>query len=66
MLAVGAPRSSRPAQAGPEGKVGLLIVDHGEPPEYNQFTYWSFRGFFNHLMGRNTAVWAHLCRADQG
>jgi hypothetical protein len=38
----------------PEAKerrnVGLLIVDHGEPPEYNQFTYWSFREFFNHLI----------------
>ncbi|HYI45109.1 MAG TPA: hypothetical protein VE174_06550 [Actinomycetota bacterium] len=27
-----------------------MIVDHGEPPEYNQFTYWSFREFFNHLI----------------
>ena len=50
LIAVGAPRSSRTAVAGPERKVGLLIVDHGEPPEYNQFTYWSFREFFNHLI----------------
>ena len=33
-----------------EPKVGLLIVDHGEPPEYNEFTYWSFREFFDHLI----------------
>jgi hypothetical protein len=31
-------------------KVGLLIVDHGEPPEYNELTYWSFRKFFDHLI----------------
>lgn len=32
------------------GRTGFLIVDHGEPPEYNEFTYWSFRKFFDHLM----------------
>lgn len=32
------------------GDVGLLLVDHGEPPEYNEFTYWSFRAFFDHLI----------------
>lgn len=31
-------------------RVGLLIVDHGEPPEYNELTYWSFRDFFDHLI----------------
>ena len=30
--------------------VGLLIVDHGEPPEYNELTYESFKKFFNHLI----------------
>ncbi|MGH2807750.1 MAG: hypothetical protein ACRDKT_10795 [Actinomycetota bacterium] len=30
--------------------VGLLVVDHGEPPEYNELTYWSFRKFFDHLI----------------
>lgn len=30
--------------------VGLLLVDHGEPPEYNELTYWSFRAFFDHLL----------------
>lgn len=43
-----------PAPAGAEppakGRVGLLIADHGEPPEYNQFTYWSFREFMRHLV----------------
>ena len=38
------------SQAKSARKVGLLVVDHGEPPEYNQFTYWSFREFFNHLI----------------
>ena len=31
-------------------RIGLLIVDHGEPPEYNELTYWSFREFFDHLI----------------
>src|SRR3990170_9031960 len=35
---------------GDDGKLGLLIVDHGEPPEYNELTYWSFRKFFDHLI----------------
>jgi len=37
-------------QAKPEPRVGVLIVDHGEPPEYNELTYWSFREFFDHLI----------------
>ncbi|MFZ6005292.1 MAG: hypothetical protein ACOYXM_15310 [Actinomycetota bacterium] len=41
--------------AGPEppgvgGRVGVLLADHGEPPEYNQWTYESFREFFQHLI----------------
>lgn len=31
-------------------RVGVLIADHGEPPEYNADTYWSFREFFSHLI----------------
>ncbi len=38
------------ASAERDEKVGLLVVDHGEPPEYNQYTYWSFREFFDHLI----------------
>jgi len=32
------------------GRTGVLIVDHGEPPEYNADTYESFRAFIDHLM----------------
>lgn len=32
------------------GRVGVLLADHGEPPEYNEWTYESFRDFFHHLM----------------
>jgi hypothetical protein len=31
-------------------RTGVLIVDHGEPPEYNEDTYESFRAFFDHLI----------------
>jgi hypothetical protein len=31
-------------------RVGVLIADHGEPPEYNADTYESFREFFGHLI----------------
>ena len=31
-------------------RVGLLLADHGEPPEYNAWTYESFREFFQHLI----------------
>ena len=31
-------------------RVGLLLADHGEPPEYNEWTYESFREFFSHLI----------------
>jgi hypothetical protein len=31
-------------------RVGVLVMDHGEPPVYNQDTYWSFRAFIDHLM----------------
>jgi hypothetical protein len=43
--------AAAPANAA-EGEplTGILIVDHGEPPEYNELTYESFKKFFNHLM----------------
>jgi hypothetical protein len=31
-------------------RVGVLVADHGEPPEYNEWTYESFREFFQHLI----------------
>lgn len=31
-------------------RLGILMVDHGEPPIYNRYTYESFREFFQHLM----------------
>jgi len=38
-------------QAAPAtGRVGLLIADHGEPPVYDENTYWSFRDFVDGLM----------------
>ena len=33
-----------------DGRVGLLLADHGEPPEYNEDTYYSFRDFVDGLM----------------
>lgn len=39
-----------PPQAPNSGRrTGVLIADHGEPPEYNAHTYESFREFFGHL-----------------
>lgn len=48
-----------------EPRVGLLIVDHGEPPEYNELTYWSFREFFDHLIEMGL-VPAWLRALDEG
>src|ERR671915_761377 len=31
-------------------KIGVFLVDHGEPPVYNEDTYESFRKFFEHLI----------------
>ncbi|HEX2085181.1 MAG TPA: plastocyanin/azurin family copper-binding protein [Solirubrobacteraceae bacterium] len=39
-----------PAGAAPSGRVGLLLADHGEPPVYDETTYWSFRDFVAGLM----------------
>lgn len=39
---------SQPAAKG--ARVGLLLADHGEPPEYNEDTYYSFRDFVDGLM----------------
>lgn len=43
------------------GRVGVLLADHGEPPEYNEWTYESFREFFAHLiaMGGHPVVADH-------
>lgn len=46
LIASGVPATA--AQAKPT--TGVLIVDHGEPPEYNELTYESFRKFFDHLI----------------
>lgn len=35
----------------PGQPVGVLLADHGEPPVYDEDTYWSFRDFVDHLMG---------------
>ncbi|HEX7165593.1 MAG TPA: hypothetical protein VF230_01300 [Acidimicrobiales bacterium] len=39
-----------PATTRAGAKVGVLLADHGEPPEYNEWTYESFREFFSHLI----------------
>lgn len=40
-----------PPPVPPSGpRVGVLLADHGEPPEYNADTYESFREFFEHLL----------------
>lgn len=44
----GPARSAAAEQARPT--VGVLLVDHGEPPVYNEDTYESFRDFFRHLI----------------
>ncbi|MFQ6053421.1 MAG: hypothetical protein ACE5OO_04235 [Candidatus Bathyarchaeia archaeon] len=31
-------------------KVGVILLDHGEPPEYNEHTYYSFRDFATSLI----------------
>jgi protoheme ferro-lyase len=31
-------------------KIGILLLDHGEPPEYNEHTYYSFRNFATSLI----------------
>ncbi len=30
--------------------IGVLLLDHGEPPEYNEHTYYSFRNFATSLI----------------
>lgn len=39
-----------PAAAAETRRLGVLLVDHGEPPEYNDLTYESFKAFFDHLI----------------
>ncbi len=31
-------------------KIGVILLDHGEPPEYNEYTYYSFRDFAHSLI----------------
>ncbi|MFQ5821490.1 MAG: hypothetical protein ACE5I5_16020 [Candidatus Heimdallarchaeota archaeon] len=31
-------------------KIGVILLDHGEPPEYNEHTYFSFRNFAQSLI----------------
>ncbi len=49
-LAIAAtPHDGHSATSTPK-RVGVLVMDHGEPPVYNEDTYWSFRAFIDHLM----------------
>jgi hypothetical protein len=51
MLALAATMAAPASVAAAEvPRVGVLLVDHGEPPEYNELTYESFRSFFDHLI----------------
>ncbi|MEW6475971.1 MAG: hypothetical protein AB1679_27255 [Actinomycetota bacterium] len=43
-----------PAGAHETGRVGILIADHGEPVEFNERTYGSFRTFLEHLIELGT------------
>jgi hypothetical protein len=31
-------------------RIGIVLLDHGEPPEYNMYTYYSFRNFTTSLI----------------
>ncbi len=31
-------------------RIGVILLDHGEPPEYNEHTYYSFRDFAHSLI----------------
>jgi len=31
-------------------RIGVVLLDHGEPPEYNEHTYYSFRNFATSLI----------------
>ncbi|MDQ4125883.1 MAG: hypothetical protein M3134_09820, partial [Actinomycetota bacterium] len=50
LVAAGAAPAAAARQEPREPVVGVLLVDHGEPPEYNEHTYESFREFFEHLI----------------
>lgn len=50
LLVAAALVSGAPPARAETPRVGVLIVDHGEPPEYNELTYESFREFFDHLI----------------
>ena len=38
-------------------RIGVLIMDHGEPPTYNRHTYESFRAFIKHLIEMGIIPW---------
>jgi hypothetical protein len=46
-------------------RVGVLLADHGEPPEYNELTYWSFRDFVDGLL-RTGVIPPYLRAIDNG
>lgn len=52
VAALGVPAAAHPGRPseGTTPRVGVLVADHGEPPEYNADTYYSFREFFAHLI----------------
>jgi protoheme ferro-lyase len=54
LLTVGGVDSARAARG--KANVGVLIVDHGEPVEFNAVTYGSFREFLSHLIFRVGAI----------
>lgn len=53
LLTAGAVGSARAHET---ASVGVLIVDHGEPVEFNEVTYESFREFLSHLILRVGAI----------
>lgn len=59
VLTVAAPVAAHDGPHVPDGdgRVGVLLVDHGEPPEYTEDTYASFRAFFSHLMQLGVIPW---------
>ncbi|MFQ6106126.1 MAG: hypothetical protein ACE5QF_00855 [Thermoplasmata archaeon] len=38
------------SERGNRRKIGVILLDHGEPPEYNEHTYYSFRSFAESLI----------------
>jgi hypothetical protein len=46
-------------------RIGVILLDHGEPPEYNEHTYYSFRDFAHSLIEMGMIPQAAL-RAKRG